>query len=87
MGGSKDACGHAWLLDPLGEQHALAAGPGHRGVGAVGAALLPGVMGGGGQQASLQNQSPVWLTPYSACSGVKPSYSSWSMRPERENDE
>ena len=32
------------------------------------------------------DHSPVWLTPYSACSGVYPSYSSWSMRPECEKD-
>ncbi len=29
--------------------------------------------------------NPVWLTPYSACSSVKPSNFSWVMRPDREN--
>jgi hypothetical protein len=31
--------------------------------------------------------SPVWLTPYCACAGVKPSYSSCSVRLFREKDE
>ena len=40
-----------------------------------------------GRSEGCPGQNPAWLTPYSACSGVKPSYSSWSIRPERENDE